>query len=118
MKLGKTALSLAAGAAALFAAAQAADVAPVPADYQIQASTYVESRLIDARGARIQVVSEPYRIAADVNGHSGVEGWGVDIKVRSRLPNGSYGGYIPYTVIFVNGEPVALCEDARELARV
>lgn len=117
MKLGKTVLSMAAGAAALFAMSQAADIAAVPADYQIQASTYVESRLTDARGARVQIVSEPYRVATDVGGYSG-EGWGVDIKVRSRLPNGSYGGYIPYTVIFVNGEPVALCEDTNELARV
>lgn len=118
MKLGKTVLSMAAGAAALFAMSQAADIAPAPGDYRIQASTYVESRLTDARGARVQIVSEPYRVAADVAGYSGVEGWGVDIKVRSRLPTGEYGGYIPYTVIFVNGEPVALCEDTRELARV
>lgn len=117
MKLGKSVLSLAVGAAALFSISQAGDIAPAPDDYGLQAASYVEGRLTDARGARVQIVSEPYRVAADVGGYSG-EGWGVDVKVRSRLPNGSYGGYIPYTVIFVNGEPVALCEDARELERV
>lgn len=118
MKLGKSVLSFAFGAAALFAVSQAGDIAPCPDDYGYQATSYVEGRLTDARGARVQIVSEPYRVAADVGGYSGVEGWGVDIKVRSRLPNGSYGGYIPYTVIFVNGEAVALCEDAAELSRV
>lgn len=118
MGLARALFSMAAGAAAMFAMAQAGDVAPCPDDYQIQASNYVESRLTDSRGARVQVVSEPYRVAADVAGHPGVEGWGVDIKVRSRLPSGQYGGYVPYTVIFVDGQAVALCEDTRELMRV
>ncbi len=117
MKLGKMVLSIAAGAAALFAITQASDIAPAPADYQVQATNYVESRLTDARGSRVQIVSEPYRIATDINGHSGIEGWGVDIKVRSRLPTGQYGGYVAYTVIFVEGVAVALCEDASELSR-
>lgn len=118
MTLGKMVLSMAVGAASLFAVSEAGDITPVPADYQVQASTYVESRLIDARGARIQIVSEPYRIAAEVAGKTGVEGWGVDIRVKSRLPTGQYGGYVGYTVIFANGQPVALCEDTDELARV
>lgn len=118
MKLGKSVLLFAVGAAALFAVSQASDIAPCPDDYQVQAANYVESRLVDARGSRIQIVSTPYRVSTDVAGHEGVEGWGVDIKVRSRLPSGSYGGYVPYTVIFVNGQAVALCEDADELMRV
>ncbi|OFW99755.1 MAG: hypothetical protein A3E78_07170 [Alphaproteobacteria bacterium RIFCSPHIGHO2_12_FULL_63_12] len=118
MKIGKAVLSMAFGAAAMFAVSQASDVAPCPDDYQLLASNYVEGRLVDARGARVQIVSEPYRVAADMGSDSGVEGWGVDIKVRSRLPSGSYGGYVPYTVIFVDGVAVALCEDARDVSRV
>ncbi|MEK7265572.1 MAG: hypothetical protein AAB227_05675 [Pseudomonadota bacterium] len=56
MKLGKMVLSIAAGAAALFAVTQASDIAPCPDDYQTQAVQYVESRLTDARGSRIQVL--------------------------------------------------------------
>ena len=117
MTLGKMVLSMVAGAAALFAVTQASDIAPCPDDYQVMASNYVESRLTDARGARVQILSEPYRVAADISGNGGVEGWGVDLKVRSRLPSGGYGGYVSYTVIFVDGVAVALGEDARELSR-
>jgi hypothetical protein len=113
----KVFLSLAAGAVALFATSIAGDIAPCPDDYSVQAVSYVESRLEDARAARVQIVSEPYRVAADFHGH-GAQGWGVDVKVKSRLPTGSYGGYIDYTVIFVDGEAVALCEDTDELTRV
>lgn len=118
MKLGRSVLSLAFGAAALFSVTRAGDIVPCPDDYGYQATSYVEGRLTDARGARVQIVSEPYRIATDVNGYSGVEGWGVDIKVKSRLPTGQYGGYVAYTVIFIDGRPVALGEDTDELARV
>ncbi len=118
MKFGNAVLSLVAGAAALFAVSQASDVAPCPDDYRLQAASYVESRLSDSHGARVQVVSEPYRVATDLKGYSGLEGWGVDIKVRSRLPTGEFGGYVPYTVVFIDGVPVALCEDTQELTRV
>ncbi len=118
MKLAKSVLSFAIGAAALIAVSQASDIAPCPDDYGAQAANYVEGRLLDSRGARVQILSEPYRVSADVAGVDGVQGWGVDVKVRSRLPSGEYGGYVPYTVIFVNGQPVAICEDADKLMRV
>ena len=118
MTLVKTLASVAAGAASLFAVSLAGDIAACPDEYPVMASDYVESRLDDARGARVQITSEPYRVEADVAGHDGVEGWGVDVRVRSRLPGGSYGNYVGYTVIFVDGEPVALCEDTTELTRV
>lgn len=118
MAIIKTLVSLAAGAGFLFAAAQADDTASRPDNYSVQAASYVKDRLEDPRGARVQIVSEPYRVEADINGRSDVSGWGVDIRVRSRLPGGDYGNYVPYTVIFVNGEPVALCEDTSELSRV
>ncbi len=118
MNPAKSLFAAAFGAAALFAASQAADIAPCPDDYGLQAAGFVETRMEDARGSRVQVVSEPYRVAAEISGLNGVEGWGVDVKVRSRLPDGRYGGYVPYTVIFVDGAPVALCADASELQRV
>ncbi|MEZ5915549.1 MAG: hypothetical protein R3C42_08010 [Parvularculaceae bacterium] len=70
------------------------------------------------RAARGQIVSEPYRVSADVSGYDDLQGWGVDVRVRSRLPGGRYSDFVGYTVIFVNGEPVALCDDASELTRV
>ena len=118
MAFPKLLLSLAIGAGLMVASSQAGDVAPCPDDYTAQAVSYVESRLSDARSARVQIVSEPYRLEADVSGYSDVEGWGVDIRVKSRLPTGEFGGYVPYTVIFVDGEAVALCEDTTELTRV
>ncbi|MFZ5619276.1 MAG: hypothetical protein ACOZAA_18330 [Pseudomonadota bacterium] len=118
MAIVKTLVSLAAGAGFLFAAAQAGDAAGRPDDYSVQAASYVKDRLEDARGARIQIVSEPYQVEADINGHSDLVGWGVDVRVRSRLPGGDYGNYVPYTVVFVNGEPVALCVDTSDLTRV
>ncbi len=118
MAFTKTLISLAAGASILFAVSQAGDIAACPDTYPEQATSYVESRLADARGARVQIVSEPYRIEADVSGYSDLPGWGVDIRVRSRLPGGDYGNYVPYTVVFVNGEPVALCVDSKDLTRV
>ncbi|HBS32722.1 MAG TPA: hypothetical protein DEA40_13435, partial [Parvularcula sp.] len=59
-----------------------------------------------------------YRIVADLEGYKGLSGWGVDVRVKSRLPGGAYGGYVPYTVIFINGEAVALDDDASDLTRV
>ncbi len=114
----KTLFALAASAMALCASSLAGDIAACPDDYPVQATSYVESRLEDARGARVQIVSEPYRVQADIADYSGVDGWGVDIRVRARLPGGDYGNYISYTVLFVDGEPVALCEDTDGLTRV
>ncbi len=114
----KTAASAAAGVAFLFGSSIAGDIKPCPDDYPVRAADYVESRLDDTRGARVQIVSEPYRVIADISGYEGLPGWGVDVRVKSRLPSGSYGGYIPYTVIFVDGEAVALDDDASDLTRV
>lgn len=111
-------VAAAAGLASLVSVSLAGDIAPCPEDYDVQAASYIETRMDDARGARVKVVSEPYRVAADVGGYSGLEGWGVDVKARSRLPDGQYGGYVDYTVIFVDGRPVAICEDASELTRI
>lgn len=113
----KSAISAAAGVALLFGVSSAGGIKPCPDDYQVRAADYVESRLADARGAKVQVVSEPYRVVADLKGYEGLPGWGVDVKVRARLPSGSY-GYAPYTVIFIDGEAVALDDDLSDLTRV
>lgn len=118
MTFGKSLVSAAAGVAFLFGVSTASDIKPCPDDYPVRAADYVESRLDDARGAKVQVVSQPYRVIADIEGYEGLPGWGVDVRVKSRLPGGSYGGYVPYTVIFVDGEAVALDDDASELTRV
>ncbi len=118
MAFAKSLVSLVIGASVLVGASFAGGIAGCPDDYPVQAASYVEYRLADDRGARVQIVSEPYRVEADINGHADLPGWGVDVRVKSRLPNGDMGGYVPYTVIFVNGEPVALCEDTSQLTRV
>lgn len=114
----KSAISAAAGVALLFGVGSAGDIKPCPDDYPVRAADYVESRLDDARGAKVQVVSQPYRVIADIEGYEGLPGWGVDVRVKSRMPSGALGGYVPYTVIFVDGEAVALDDDASALTRV
>ena len=109
---------LAAASVALLGSLRAEEIIACPDDYQAQAAAYMESRLTDARGARVQVSSKPYRVEADLNGRSELEGWGVDVRVRSRLPTGAYGGYVAYTVIFVDGRPVATNEDASDIERI
>lgn len=107
------------GAALMAATAvMAEDFGVMPADYQSALEDYVGSRLINPRGARFQIVSEPYQVYADFAGRSNVAAWAVDVRVRSRLPNGAMGGYVPYTVIFVDGAPVALEQDIRSVRAI
>lgn len=90
-------------------AAIANDFDAMPANYESALENYVGSRLTDPRGARLQVVSKPYQVYADFAGQD-VAAWAVDVRVRSRLPNGAMGA-ASYTVIFVGGRPVALESD-------
>lgn len=106
------------GAAAFASIAIAQDIAPCPDDYGAQAESYVTSRLDNPSSAKVQIVSEPYKVRTDMRGHSGMLGWAVDIKVRSRQVSGAQGVYVPYTVIFIDGAPVALCQDTRDIQRV
>ncbi len=118
MAVLKSLAAISAGAASLIAVSLAGDIDACPDEYPMMATDYVESSLVDARGARVQIVSEPYRVEADISGYEDLQGWGVDVRVRSRLPGGRYSDYVGYTVIFVNGEPVALCDDTDQLTRV
>jgi hypothetical protein len=106
-----------ASALLLASAASASSVAPCPDDYRDQAESYAVGRLERAEGARVQVVSEPNRVRADVKGRS-LDGWAVDLMVKARQASGASGVYVPYTVIFVDGVAVALCEDASKITRV
>lgn len=117
MTFTKALVSAAAGVAFLFGVSTAGEIKPCPDNYPVLAADYIESRLDDARGAKVQVISEPYRVIADIKGYEGLPGWGVDVRVKSRLPSGGY-GVVPYTVIFVDGRAVALDDDASDLTRV
>ena len=107
-----------AAAAALAAGAVAADFGSAPSAYEIAAQDYISERLSNPRAARFQFTSEPYQVFADLRGYQGIPCWAVDVRVKARLPGGGYGGYIPYTVLFLDGEAIALEGDALRLVRV
>ena len=112
---GRHLLTGLAAAAVLGASALAGDFGPRPADYQTAVEDYMEDRMADPRAARYQFTGAPYRVYADIKGHRGLACWAVDVRVKARMRNGGYGGYIPYTVLFLDGEPVALEDDARRV---
>ena len=112
-------LAAAAGlSAAMFGAALAQDFGPAPVDYEAAAKIYVTDRLTHPRTPRFQFTSEPYQVVADIKGYEGLPCWAVDVRVKARLPGGGYGGYAPYTVLFLNGEAIALKDDIRHMARI
>lgn len=102
---------------AMTASVAASSFGPAPGDYQNAAQAYVLARLDDARGARFEFLGEPYMVYADIAGYEGLPCWAIDVRVKSRLPSGRVGGYVPYTVIFLDGEPIAFKDDARRMAR-
>ncbi len=99
--------------------AMAQDFGPEPADYRYAVEEYVESRLTNSRGARVSIESRPYTVYADFGRHGEIAAWAVDISVRSHINSRRHDGYMHYTVIFVDGEPVAFEDDIRgmEIAR-
>ncbi len=103
----------------MLSGALAQDFGPQPADYRYAAEDYVESRLSNSRGARISIESRPYPVYADFGRHGEIAAWAVDISVRSHVNSRRHDGYMQYTVIFVDGEPVAFEDDIRgvEVAR-
>lgn len=113
----KTMMAGFAAAAALGAAAIAADFGYAPAGYEAAAEEYVTDRLMDPRSPRFQFTSEPYQVFADIKGYEGLPCWAVDVRVKARLPNGGYGRYMSYTVLFLDGEAVALDEDVQRMVR-
>lgn len=113
----KQALAGIAAAVAFGAAAIASDFGAAPADYEALAIDYFGERLTEPRTARYEFTSAPYQVFADVSGYEGLPCWAVDVRVKSRLPNGGMGGYVPYTVLFLDGEPIALEIDAVRMVR-
>ena len=95
----------------------ASSFGPVPANYESVAESYISERLADARSAKYEVVSEPYMVYADIAGYEGLPCWAVDLRVKSRLPSGGFGSYQAYTVIFLEGQAIALEDDARRVAK-
>jgi len=113
--------SLAAGIVAIavtFVGAIASDFGPAPVSFEDSAEEYILSRLVDPRGVRFKFAGEPYQVFADIGSYEGLSGWAVDVRVKARMPSGSFGGYIPYTVIFIDGDPVAFEEDTGQLTRL
>lgn len=106
-----------AAAFALSAGVVAQDFGPAPANYETLVADYFGERLTDPRTAKYQFTSEPYQVFADISGYEGLPCWAVDVRVKSRLPNGEYGGYVPYTVLILDGEPVALEDEVIRMVR-
>ncbi len=79
---------------------------------------YMDTRLDDPRSARVQLSSEPYKIMVDMRSTSDIPAWAVDVRVKSRLPSGSWSNYQPYTVIFQGDKAVALESDVARVTRV
>lgn len=118
MKMIKTIMAGAAALVAFIASVTAADFGPAPAGYESAIKDYVHSRLVSPQAAKFRFESSPYKVYADLAGYEGLPAWAVDIRVRARLDTGDVGGYVPYTVIFVGGDPVALRGDLRRFTRL
>ncbi|MEO0400288.1 MAG: hypothetical protein AAF224_12805 [Pseudomonadota bacterium] len=103
-----TAAIAASGSVAMAASVSVSDA--VPSDAEERAIDYVEGRLENPRGARVSAVSEPYKVYADFDSYEDVPAWAVDVKARMRLKSGGSGA-MPYTVVFVDGEPIAVDND-------
>ncbi|MEO1251885.1 MAG: hypothetical protein AAFW81_06025 [Pseudomonadota bacterium] len=100
-------------AVALFGVANAQRFEGFPVDYQNATVEYVESRLHDVRRARVTFDSDPYPVYADFGRRGEYEAWAVDVSVDMRMRDHTYTS--SFTVIFVNGAPVAFEEDIRGL---
>ncbi len=111
MKMITKSLTGAVFAVLMVASAAAQEFGPAPSDYRYSTQDYVESRLYNARGARISFDGEPYPVFADFGRRGEYAAWAVDISVRTSVRGRGYDGYMHYTVIFVDGEPVAFEQD-------
>lgn len=96
----------------------ASDFQPLPAGYGAAAEAYVSERLTDPRSARFEMTREPYQVLVDLRGRQDIPCWAVDMRVQSRLPGGAFGGYVPLTVLFYDGTPFALKDDARRVSKI
>ncbi len=97
-----------AAAIALTAGAVAQGFGSAPADYERLVIDYFGERLVERNSARYQFLGEPYQMFADADDYEGLPCWAVDGRVKSRMPNGGCGSYVPYTVLILDGESIAL----------
>ena len=93
------------------------DFGSAPSDYETIVVDYFGQRLTDPRAARYDFVIAPYQVFADLKGYEGLPCWAVDVRVKARMPNGDFGGYVPYTVLILDGEAIALEIDAIRMVR-
>ena len=82
-----------------------------PRHFEAETVSFIKDRLDSRVGARISVDNSPYQVYADFDGHDEMPAWAVDVQVRAKLPSFVYGCSEIYTVVFVDGEPVALAYD-------
>lgn len=118
MKMIKKSLIGAALATMMAAGAFAADIRPMPANYESSAEDYMMSRMDESRGARVTFDGQPYQVLADFGSYGEMPAWAVDLRLRSRGSSGAFDRYMAYTVLFVDGEPVALASDVDNVKRL
>jgi hypothetical protein len=106
-------------AALLFASsAFASGFGPAPASMEDEATDYIEQRLENPNGSSVKAVSAPYKVTADLNGGDDENCWAIDMRIRTKLASGQT-GRDTLTVLFYEGEPVALRSDLNtRVARV
>ncbi|MEM8936128.1 MAG: hypothetical protein AAGC77_06950 [Pseudomonadota bacterium] len=102
----------------LGAAAYAGDAGPQPIGYEEEVKAYFAERLENPQGARYEFTGAPYPVQVDLGGYDNLECWAIDVRVRARIGAGTAGGFIPYTVVFYEGRPVALRIDVRDFQEV
>ena len=112
------AAAIALSASVCTTSAIASDFGPAPANFESAAEAYVTKRLSDPFAAQMRAVSDPYQVLVDLVGHDDLPCWAVDMRVKARLPAGDMSRAVPVTVLFYNGKPIALKEDAQHFARL
>jgi hypothetical protein len=114
----RTLVAVIAAVAALGATAFAIEFGPAPTNYEAEAEAYIATRVEDPNSLRVQFRSAPYQVYANVSGYEGLPCWAVDVRVKTRRMTGEAGVYVPYTVLFLDGTPIALKDDAQRITRL
>ena len=116
----KTVIKIVSAFAALFFAqsAIAQDFGAAPADYEYAVHDYVEARLVDSRGAQVQFQGRPYPVIATFRRGQAFAAWAVDVRIRANINGGRRGGFVPHTVILIDGEAVAFEDDIYDVERI
>ena len=81
-------------------------------------SYFMSGRLYDSRSARINLNGNPYRVTVDMRGGGRTTAWAQNVRIKSRLPSGSWSNYQPYTVIFKDGRAIALESEVRRMTAI